>query len=97
MVLTTEKGDLGSIAFPRGMIMIWTQGANNIPSGWDICDGNNGTPDLRNKFLLGANTDPNVAAIFRTPGMGKLKNTTSIGSGEYYYPPFVTVAYIMKL
>lgn len=27
---------------------------STAPSGWTICDGTNGTPDLRNRFVLGA-------------------------------------------
>lgn len=31
--------------------------ANPIPKGWAICDGSNNTPDLRNRFIRGINTD----------------------------------------
>ena len=41
---------------PIGGIVIWSGAANAIPSGWVLCDGNNSTPDLRNKFVVGANT-----------------------------------------
>jgi len=40
-----------------GMILMWSGAANNIPTGWKLCDGNNGTPDLRNRFLVGAGDD----------------------------------------
>ena len=39
-------------AFIRGMIMLWTGSA--APSGWAICNGSSGTPDLRDKFVMGA-------------------------------------------
>jgi len=39
---------------PRGCILIWSGTAANIPSGWALCNGSNGTPDLRDKFVLGA-------------------------------------------
>lgn len=48
---TTQSFNL----LPRGMIMAWNGSINNIPYGWVICDGTNGTPDLRAKFLIGAN------------------------------------------
>lgn len=35
-----------------GTIILWDNG--NIPQGWVLCDGTNGTPDLRNRFILGA-------------------------------------------
>jgi len=34
-----------------GMIMLWFGAVDNIPSGWHLCDGTMGTPDLRNKFV----------------------------------------------
>lgn len=37
-----------------GMIAIWSGAILNIPSGYVLCDGNNGTPDLRNKFIPGS-------------------------------------------
>ena len=40
----------GSSGFSVGMIMMFS-GAT-IPSGWALCDGNNNTPDLRNKFIV---------------------------------------------
>jgi hypothetical protein len=39
---------------PSGVIAIWSQSIATIPSGWVICDGNNGTPDLRDSFVFGA-------------------------------------------
>lgn len=42
-----------------GTILIWQGAAGSIPESWVICDGNNGTPDLRNKFELAASApDP---------------------------------------
>ena len=38
--------------FTTGMIMMFT--GSSAPSGWAFCDGNNGTPDLRNRFIVGA-------------------------------------------
>lgn len=39
---------------PNGAILAWSGVVGNIPTGWLLCDGSNGTPDLRNRFLLGA-------------------------------------------
>ncbi len=39
---------------PSGVIVIWSGSTGSIPSGYVICDGTNGTPDLRNSFVLGA-------------------------------------------
>ena len=40
--------------FVAGMIVIWNGAANAIPTGWALCDGNNGTPNLVAKFIIGA-------------------------------------------
>ena len=37
-----------------GIICMWTGLIANIPSGWLLCDGGSGTPDLRSRFLRGA-------------------------------------------
>jgi microcystin-dependent protein len=39
---------------PSGGIIMWSGAIANIPSGWFLCDGANGTPDLRNRFVVGA-------------------------------------------
>ena len=42
---------------PAGLIVMWSGLKANIPSGWNLCDGTLGTPDLRDKFILSVNTD----------------------------------------
>lgn len=39
---------------PTGIITLWFGSIASIPAGWVLCNGANGTPDLRNKFLVGA-------------------------------------------
>ena len=55
MVLTDENGNLSSIQFPKGMIMLWRGDVSTIPEGWVLCDGTNDTPDLRARFVVGVN------------------------------------------
>lgn len=38
----------------RGIIVMWSGLLSQIPEGWVLCDGRNGTPDLRDKFIVGA-------------------------------------------
>jgi microcystin-dependent protein len=38
---------------PAGVIVMWSGNVENIPSGWALCNGQNGTPDLRDRFILG--------------------------------------------
>jgi microcystin-dependent protein len=42
---------------PLGIIIMWNSAT--VPSGWALCDGTNGTPDLRDKFILGAGSSHN--------------------------------------
>lgn len=37
-----------------GMIILWGGAVVDIPLGFALCDGNNGTPDLRDRFIVGA-------------------------------------------
>jgi microcystin-dependent protein len=39
---------------PVGGIIMWSGTVATIPSSWKLCDGSNGTPDLRNRFIVGA-------------------------------------------
>jgi len=39
---------------PTGGILIWSGAIVDIPIGFLLCDGNNGTPDLRDCFIVGA-------------------------------------------
>jgi microcystin-dependent protein len=41
-------------SFVSGMIIMWSGSIASIPSGWLLCDGSSGTPDLRNRFVVGA-------------------------------------------
>lgn len=41
---------------PAGVIVMWSGQLDAIPDGWVLCDGQNGTPDLSNRFVLGAHT-----------------------------------------
>lgn len=44
-----EGGAGGGV--PAGMICMWS--GDTVPEGWAVCDGQNGTPDLRGRFILG--------------------------------------------
>jgi hypothetical protein len=41
-------------AIPTGCIVLWSGSTGSIPATWYLCDGTNGTPDLRNSFIVGA-------------------------------------------
>jgi hypothetical protein len=41
-------------SLPAGCILLWSGSIGSIPSGFALCNGLNGTPDLRNRFVVGA-------------------------------------------
>jgi hypothetical protein len=50
-------------SFVAGMIIIWSGSSASIPSGWLLCNGTSSTPDLRNRFIVGAGSTYAVGAI----------------------------------
>lgn len=56
----TNTSQIATCAFvlqnsvPIGAIFIWSGSIATIPSGYSLCDGTNGTPNLRDKFVIGA-------------------------------------------
>ena len=52
--VTTAIAAATAALIPAGMIMIWSGSVGSIPSGWVLCNGSNSTPDLRDKFVVGA-------------------------------------------
>ncbi|HEM7566966.1 TPA: tail fiber protein [Serratia marcescens] len=61
--------------FQRGMIIMFS--GTSAPSGWVLCDGNNGTPDLRNKFIKAASGFSTSAGGSNTVGFTP-KGTVSV-------------------
>ena len=52
---------IAAAALPAGMIMLWSGSQATIPTGWVLCNGSNGTPDLRDRFVVGAGSSYAVA------------------------------------
>lgn len=124
---------------PQGGIILWSGLTTAIPLSFALCDGTQGTPDLRNSFVMGAGTGPlysapltaggsatsgpggththtannGTATLLPTGiavaagGLSALASTVDTGHshsinevGDHYHqvtPPFVALAYIMKL
>jgi hypothetical protein len=49
-----QTAPVSAPAVPTGGIILWSGSTGSVPSGWYLCDGTNGTPDLRNSFIVGA-------------------------------------------
>jgi hypothetical protein len=55
-------------AIPSGLISMWSGTIASIPSGWVLCNGSNSTPDLRNRFVIGAHSDTASVAYSTVTG-----------------------------
>jgi microcystin-dependent protein len=86
--ITTYYGDgsklTGIVSIPTGVIVMWSGTIANIPTGWALCNGSNGTPDLRSRFIVGAGTDTaNTWSFDATTGVQTFTNgQTSVGVGS---------------
>jgi len=72
---------------PKGSIVLWYGDTSNIPTGWALCNGGNDTPDLRDKFVIGAG---NLYAANSTNTTGNKGNGASL-------PSYYALCYIMKI
>jgi|SRR5690242_12607501 len=77
-VKVAKCGALGDFPFsdlkvagivPKGLISMWSGAIIDIPRGWALCDGTNGTPNLSGKFIVGYDaTDEDYNAPGKTGG-----------------------------
>jgi hypothetical protein len=72
----------GIAGIPTGVIAMWHGAAGAIPSGWVICDGNNSTPNLTDKFIKSTGT-ANATGGSATSGATTLA-TSQIPSHQHY-------------
>ena len=59
---------VGNSIFVQGMIIMWNSTVATIPTGFVLCDGSNGTPDLRGRFVVGHHPSNNDYDINDTGG-----------------------------
>ena len=59
---------VGNSIFVQGMIIMWNSTVATIPTGFVLCDGSNGTPDLRGRFVVGHHPNNNEYDINDTGG-----------------------------
>lgn len=81
--------------FKKGMIIMWFGNANSVPSGWAICNGSNGTPDLRNRFIVGAGSSYGLGSTggeaYHTLSINEMpshKHLITWGENEDFDPPY---------
>lgn len=64
-----ESGIFGSFYFQPGMVIMWSGAVSEVPAGWALCDGTQGTPDLRSRFIIGADSNSGTG-IFKAGNKG---------------------------
>jgi len=86
-------GILGTSAsvnpIPSGGIIMWSGSIGAIPTGYYLCNGSNGTPDLRDKFVVGAGS---TYAVGNTGGF----TAAATSAGGTYLPLYYSLAFIQK-
>ena len=79
----------------KGSIIVWSGEDSSIPDGWQLCDGTNGTPDLRSRFVVGVQdgqdpgettgTDAIQLAVENLPAHDHPFQTTTAGYHSHTY------------
>jgi hypothetical protein len=92
-VLTSNGTDpvwgSGPAGVPSGCILLWSGTIATIPSGWNLCNGLNGTPNLQGYFIVGAGNasppGPNGLGLIAPNSQGG-DSATGAGVGASYSP-----------
>jgi hypothetical protein len=96
---------------PIGGIIMWSGSVGNIPPGYQLCDGTNATPDMQDKFCVGAGSayppasEGGSSSHVHAPGFTVL---VADGFGESVWcgdntaagstlPPFLALVYIQRM
>jgi hypothetical protein len=70
---------------PPGAIMMWSGSIASIPSGYLLCDGTSGTPDLRSRFIVGAGSTYAVAATGGSADAIVVSHTHNISDPGHFH------------
>ena len=74
--LTVSGTVSGYGSVPVGTIVLWSGSANDIPAGWHLCNGDENTPDLRGRFVVGHDPRDSDYAVKKTGGEPTHRLTT---------------------
>lgn len=74
IVLDAPNINVSNTGIPRGVIVMWSGTLETIPKGWALCDGTQGTPNLRDRFIVGAG---NIYPVNNTGGLDSVTLTVA--------------------
>jgi hypothetical protein len=82
---------------PEGAIIMWSGSPSEIPAGWALCNGTNGTPNLSGSFIVGYNaSDSDYSSIGNTGGSKthshSVTGRTELVANPVFGGPFIAVA-----
>jgi len=77
---STSVSGYGTI--PIGGIIMWSGQIASIPDGWALCDGLQSTPDLRNRFVMGAGSGNGPLGQHRNVGATGGAETVTLTVGQ---------------
>jgi hypothetical protein len=79
---------------PSGVIVMWSGSVASIPSGWYLCNGSNSTPDLRNRFIVGAGSTYAVAATGGSTDAVVVSHTHSVVDPGHVHSAIVGTGFV---
>ena len=75
-ILAARSASTSGSSIPVGTIVMWS--GDVIPAGWALCDGRNGRPDLRGRFVLGAGNGQGLTGRALNASGGEERHTLTI-------------------
>lgn len=81
-----QNAPASAAAVPSGCILLWSGSTGSIPATWYLCDGTNGTPDLRDRFIVGAGNNYAVNAVGGSADAIVVSHTHTITDPGHTHP-----------
>lgn len=78
-------GETAPASFSIGMIIMWQGSVPDIPTGWSLCNGSNGTPNLQDKFVVGAG---DLYSLDQSISLSVTGSTSAVSAGTPSISPF---------
>lgn len=87
--LIEELAEMKMHVMPKGSIIMWSGDTKALPSGFALCDGNNNTPDLRGRFIVGYDPKDTEYEVIGNTG-GKPTVTLTIDEMPSHYHEYAS-------
>jgi hypothetical protein len=81
-------------AVPPGIILMWSGAIADIPPGWGLCNGANGTPNLRDRFIVGAGSGYSPGAAAGSANAVVVSHSHAASSSPHTHPSSETARVI---